>query len=111
MKQVAGKSIVLCAALLVTSTCLAWGHEGHRLTGLVAEKYLTPKAKERLETLLPGMSLPDAATWMDEQRPALLQFARPRRSGISMIFPSAASPRSPTTARMGTARRKRRKNI
>jgi hypothetical protein len=74
MKQVAGKSIVLSAALLVTSTCLAWGHEVHHLTGLIAEKYLTPKAKERLETLLPGMSLADAATWMDEQRPALLQF-------------------------------------
>lgn len=54
---------------LVTSVCaLAWGPTGHRATGLVAEKYLTKKAKKALERILNGQSLAMASTWMDDVR-------------------------------------------
>jgi hypothetical protein len=47
-------------------TCFAWGPTGHRVTGQVAEKYLTKKARKALEEILNGQSLAMASTWMDE---------------------------------------------
>jgi hypothetical protein len=46
----------------------AWGREGHRLTALVAEHYLTPQAKAQAAELLKGESLADVAPWADEYR-------------------------------------------
>jgi hypothetical protein len=46
----------------------AWGREGHRLTALVAEHYLTPEAKAQAAELLHGESLADVAPWADEYR-------------------------------------------
>jgi hypothetical protein len=45
------------AALLLLMTVgaprsWAWGHEGHRLTALVAEQYLTPETKAAVAELL-----------------------------------------------------------
>jgi hypothetical protein len=74
MKQCMNRLIVLSIALAFTSNCYAWGRDGHRLTGLIAEKFLTPKTQERLQTILQGKSLADVSTWMDEQRPALVKF-------------------------------------
>ena len=51
----------------------AWGREGHRLTALVAEAYLTPATKAQIATLL-GVkttdkdALADIASWADEYR-------------------------------------------
>jgi len=46
----------------------AWGHEGHRLTALVAEEYLTPAAKAQVAQLLGKDTLADAAPWADTYR-------------------------------------------
>jgi len=46
----------------------AWGREGHRLTALVAEAYLTPETKAQVAELLGHESLADAAPWADEYR-------------------------------------------
>lgn len=46
----------------------SWGPTGHRATGLVAEKYLTKKARKALQRILQGQSLAIASTWMDEIR-------------------------------------------
>jgi hypothetical protein len=51
----------------------AWGREGHRLTALVAERYLTPEAKAQVAELLAADSksketLADVAPWADEYR-------------------------------------------
>lgn len=45
-----------------------WGATGHRATGLIAEQYLSPKAKKKLKQLLGGQSLAMVTTWMDEVR-------------------------------------------
>jgi hypothetical protein len=59
----------LLVVLLVAHFCaLGWGPTGHRTTGLVAEKYLTKKARKALARVLQGQSLAMASTWMDEIR-------------------------------------------
>jgi hypothetical protein len=62
--------MLLCA---MTPQGWAWGREGHRLTALVAEQYLTPEAKGRIEELLRadshgGETLADIAPWADTYR-------------------------------------------
>ncbi len=46
----------------------AWGREGHRLTALVAEHYLTPETKAQVDELLKHQTLADVAPWADEYR-------------------------------------------
>jgi hypothetical protein len=48
--------------------CWAWGREGHRLTALVAEQYLTPETKAQIAELLDKQTLADIAPWADEYR-------------------------------------------
>jgi hypothetical protein len=61
----------IVAALLMVSTTTqtwAWGREGHRLTALVAEHYLTPETKREIAELLHSETLADVAPWADEYR-------------------------------------------
>ena len=48
----------------------AWGREGHKLTALVAEAYLTPEAKAQVKELLGKQTLGDVASWPDEIKSA-----------------------------------------
>ena len=69
------KKISLTMMLLLSSflapTVLGWGAEGHRITGLMAEELLSPKARILVNQLLDGGSLGDAAIYMDVYREAL----------------------------------------
>lgn len=58
--------IVLLLAISLRS--MGWGPTGHRVTGWIAEKYLTKKARKAIEERLHGQSLAMASTWMDEVR-------------------------------------------
>jgi hypothetical protein len=49
----------------------AWGSEGHRVTGHIAETMLTPKARLTVNSLLDGGSLAEASVYMDVYREAL----------------------------------------
>ncbi|HLS10602.1 MAG TPA: S1/P1 nuclease [Flavobacteriaceae bacterium] len=44
----------------------AWGPTGHRVTGEIAEKHLTTKAKKKIDELLNGDSLALVSTFADE---------------------------------------------
>ena len=46
----------------------AWGREGHRLTALVAEHYLTPEARAEIAELLHNETMADIASWADDYR-------------------------------------------
>ena len=46
----------------------AWGREGHRLTALVAEHYLTPETQVQIDLLLHGETLAGVAPWADDYR-------------------------------------------
>lgn len=62
------KVIILVSLLIVSFNCWAWGPTGHRVTGWIAEKHLTKKARSVLKKILKGQSLAIASTWMDEVR-------------------------------------------
>ena len=56
-------------ALDPATPVLAWGRLGHRVIADVAEKRLTPKAREAIKAILPdGESMAGASTWADENR-------------------------------------------
>jgi len=44
---------------------MAWGTEGHRIAGYIAESYLTPKAKAAIKALLGDTSIAIASNWAD----------------------------------------------
>ena len=83
--RLAGLSLL--TALLVSSPAFAWGCKGHQTVALIAEKHLTPEARQLLETLLkenpidpqlkrncgpfPSSLLADSATWPDDVRNTL----------------------------------------
>jgi hypothetical protein len=69
MKRVV-QHVVVCAMVLSVATprSWAWGREGHRLTALVAEQYLTRDARLQIAELLHGETLADVASWADEYR-------------------------------------------
>ncbi len=63
------KRIILSIALsLFMINVYAWGVTGHRVTGLIAETYLSKKAKKEIQRILGQQSLAIASTWMDEIR-------------------------------------------
>lgn len=66
-------SMLMAALTLYSSpaTVWAWGSEGHRVTGLVANELLTPKARIRLNQLVPGINLGEFTSQMDVFRAAL----------------------------------------
>jgi len=58
---------VMLAIALLASPCqsFAWGHKGHAIVGEVAFQYMNPATKANVMKLLDGMSIEDAANWMD----------------------------------------------
>jgi hypothetical protein len=77
----------LFATLFVVSPVFAWGCKGHQTVALIAEKHLTPEARQFLESLLkenpidlqlkrycgpfPSSLLADGSTWPDDVRNTL----------------------------------------
>lgn len=62
------KFLLVFIFTLVSANTYGWGPTGHRATGLIAEKYLSKKAKREIDKILNGQSLAMASTWMDEIR-------------------------------------------
>lgn len=58
------------AVLTVSNSPNTWafGQTGHRITGAIAEHYLSESAKSELNKLLEGESLAEASTYIDEMR-------------------------------------------
>lgn len=52
--------------LLFTPSLLAWGPTGHRVTGLIAEKYMSENALKNVQKILGGESIAMVSTFMDE---------------------------------------------
>lgn len=58
-------------ALGMTGVAHAWGEEGHRITGLVAQRLLTPQAKARVKALMGTDDLGTMSLYLDKQKLAL----------------------------------------
>jgi hypothetical protein len=59
------KPMAIMGVFLFSINAFAWGPTGHRIVGAIAERHLSPCAKEKIHELLQGESLAMASTWMD----------------------------------------------
>jgi S1/P1 Nuclease len=59
---------VLLMIVISVPQARAWGREGHRLTALIAEQYLTPETRAAVAELLHHETLADVAPWADSYR-------------------------------------------
>lgn len=50
----------------ISANAFSWGSTGHRVTGYIADKYLSNKARKTIQKVLNNQSLAIASTWMDE---------------------------------------------
>lgn len=63
------KSLLLIViATLPSFQAWSWGQIGHRVTGAIAENYLTAEAQSEIAKILPNETLAEASTWPDEMR-------------------------------------------
>jgi hypothetical protein len=62
------KYILSFVLLAVCAEALPWGATGHRVTGFIAERYLSKRAHREVKRVLGQESLAVASTWMDEIR-------------------------------------------
>jgi len=53
---------------MLAPLALAWGPTGHRVVAEIAQRHLTPAARDRIAVLLHGYSLAEVANWADELR-------------------------------------------
>lgn len=57
---------------------LAWGAEGHQITGLIAQQHLSETAAQQIHAFMGQEDLAKASTWPDEMRSAPSDFWRHR---------------------------------
>jgi hypothetical protein len=63
------RAVIIVACLSVVATpAFAWGQNGHRVTGAIAEQHLTSQARQQVRALLGVETLAEASTWADEMR-------------------------------------------
>ncbi|WP_375283179.1 S1/P1 nuclease [Marinicauda pacifica] len=64
------RSFLTSVALVAigTAPALAWGKTGHRVTGAIADDYLTAQARQAIEAILGVETLAEASTWADFMR-------------------------------------------
>ena len=64
------KILILSTLFIFTNATneddIFWGKNGHRVTGKIAEKHLTKRAKRKIDKLLKGQSLAFVSTFADE---------------------------------------------
>ena len=62
------KLIIGVFAAVMSFQALSWGQVGHRVTGAIAEQYLTPEAQRAIDRLLINGDLAEASTYADEMK-------------------------------------------
>jgi hypothetical protein len=68
MKTIKILVIATAISLICPSNLLAWGRKGHSLVAEVAFKNISPNTQKIVLKYLDGLSIEDAASWMDDQR-------------------------------------------
>jgi mono/diheme cytochrome c family protein len=73
MRRVTAAAIALCTIFTASKNAWAWNDEGHAIVALIAEHYLSPAAKDKLQAMLRADSDPltqhdiaSAASWADK---------------------------------------------
>ncbi|RYD91513.1 MAG: S1/P1 Nuclease [Sphingobacteriales bacterium] len=66
MKNRLLKQLLLAIALFyIPVQTMAWGTQGHRITGQIADSYLTPKARKAVQAILGNETIAMAGNWAD----------------------------------------------
>lgn len=65
MKYAFQTAVLTAVSLLGTAQSFAWGHRGHTLIAEVAFNYMDEATKKNVLQYLDGMTLSEAANWMD----------------------------------------------
>jgi hypothetical protein len=68
---VAKRSFIAASLFILTlspQAIFAWGEQGHRAVGDIAEKRLKPEVRAKVQALLGKETLADATTWADQVR-------------------------------------------
>jgi len=64
------KRLICALACSAAANAFAWGADGHSVIAEIAQRRLTPEARQEMERLLgPGVSLASVANWADDYRP------------------------------------------
>lgn len=66
MKYISG--VLLLLACIFSNTAWGWGQTGHRITGQIAEQWLSAETKEAIGRILGPESLAEASTYPDDMR-------------------------------------------
>ncbi|MDK1287825.1 S1/P1 nuclease [Pseudoalteromonas umbrosa] len=72
--------VLVLGTYLVSSSVIAWGQNGHRVIGELAQNNLTPTANSHVQMILGDDSLAEVSTWPDEMRSSPDSFWR-KQSG------------------------------
>ncbi|QQL49735.1 S1/P1 nuclease [Mucilaginibacter ginkgonis] len=60
------KNIIAAIAIMyLPLQSMAWGQEGHRICGQIADSYLSPKARKAVQAILGNESVAISSTWAD----------------------------------------------
>ena len=62
------RHLIILALLFISVNLLAFGQTGHRVTGQIAEQYLTDKARAEIKKILGNETLAEISTYFDVQR-------------------------------------------
>ncbi len=62
--------VVAVLALAAAQPAFAWGQTGHRITGAVADEYLSPRARAAVKDILGTETLAQVSNWPDFMRSA-----------------------------------------
>jgi hypothetical protein len=64
-KKFLKKLLLVVAVIYFPLQSMAWGTQGHRICGQIANMYLTPKARKAIEAILGNESIALAGNWAD----------------------------------------------
>lgn len=73
LRRTFGIGCIVLPALAVPAAAQAWGELGHRITGRVAERLLTPNARIGITRLMGRVDLANDALYLDQNKAALEQ--------------------------------------
>jgi hypothetical protein len=65
MKTFLKKLVLVVAVFYLPLQSMAWGTQGHRICGQIANNYLTPQARKAIEAILGNESIAMASNWAD----------------------------------------------
>lgn len=87
-------AVLGCAAVmhgaLFPSPANAWGAQGHRIAGTLAEQHLSPAAQDGVAGILGSESLENASTWADRMRSDPSPFWQTTAGPFHYVSPSAS---------------------